>query len=93
LVVGVLLLLFFLSPLLGENGLTAYFRLKAQRNSLTQEVEELRQQHEELEARIRALTEDPATLERYARERFNMRLPEEEVIEIVPEPGQPPSAP
>ncbi len=83
---GILGLLFALSPLLGENGLPAFFGLRSERDELRREVEELRQRHRDLQGKIEALQEDPEALERLARERYNMQLPEEDVVEIVSKP-------
>ena len=86
LVVGlaVAALLFLLFPLVGENGIGAFMRLRAERGRLQLEVEELERQKSELQREINALRDDPAALERLARERYNMREPEEQVLVIVP---------
>jgi cell division protein FtsB len=82
---GVLVLLLLLSPLLGENGLPVYLRLFGEREGLRDEVTELRQRVMDLDEQIDRVKHDPATLERIARERFNMRLRGEEIYEIVTE--------
>ncbi len=77
-------LLFLLFPLVGDNGVGAFMRLSAERNRLRLEVEELERQKSELQHQIDTLRDDPAALERLARERHNMRGPEEQVLVIVP---------
>jgi cell division protein FtsB len=83
--VGTVVLLFFLSPLIGENGLPAYFQLRSEKQNLEREVEQLRRTSAQLEQHLEDLKNDPATLERLARERYGMHYPDEEVIEIVGE--------
>ncbi len=93
LVGAVLALLFLFFPLLGENGLPTYLRLRKERNDLQQEIEDLRTTRRVLEARIEALENDPDALEKLARERFNMHRPGEEVLVIKgdePEKQPPP---
>ena len=77
-------LLFLLFPLVGDNGVGAFLRLNAERDRLRLEVEALERQKSELQRQIDALRDDPAALERLARERHNMRGPEEQVLVIVP---------
>jgi cell division protein FtsB len=84
-VVGLLLIL---PPLLGENGLPAYFQLRQKRDRLEREVAELRQRDKELEERTEAIQKDPQVLEQFARERYNMKREDEEVYEIVPPPDK-----
>jgi cell division protein FtsB len=80
---GVAVLLFFLSPLLGENGLPTYLRLRSRRAELQQRVEDMRVRDAALQQRTTALLDDPTALEELARERYNMRRPGETVYEIV----------
>ena len=72
-------------PLLGENGAAAWLKLHSRQQKLASEVAELEADHEELQARLDALQNDPATLERVAREEINMRGCDEEVILVLPE--------
>jgi len=82
---GVAGLLFLLYPIVGENGLATYLRLREERAQLRHEVEDLKLRQAELQQRIDALQEDPAELERMAREHFNMRREGEKVIVVRPE--------
>ena len=82
---GIAGLLFLLYPIVGENGLATYLRLRSEREQLRLEVEDLKLRQAELQLRIDALQEDPAELERMARERFNMRREDEKVIVVRPE--------
>ena len=87
------LLLLLLYPMVGENGLSAYLRLRAERDRLRQEVERLEQEREMLAAQIAELQTSPAALERFAREYYNMALPGETVLKLVPENEIPRRAP
>jgi cell division protein FtsB len=78
-----------LVPLLGENGLAVFLRLKSQRDDMRQHVAALSAQADTLQTQLDALTTDPQTLERFARERYNLRRPGEEVLLIVPSSGRP----
>jgi cell division protein FtsB len=76
-------LLFFLSPLLGENGLPAFFNLRRERDQLRDEVGHYQQQEIELEKKIADIQRNATTLEMFVREKYGMHGPDEEVVEIV----------
>ncbi len=86
--VGAAVLLFFLSPLLGENGLPTYLRLRSRRADLQRRVEQMRARDAALQRRSAALLNDPNALEELARERYNMRRSDETVYEIVDDEEQ-----
>jgi cell division protein FtsB len=79
------LMLLVLPPLLGENGLAAYWRLRRERNDLGKRVEALRRQDADLDRRIEQLGSD-AALERLAREEYGMIRPGERVYEVIEDP-------
>lgn len=74
-----------IASLLGENGLPTYLRLRQRQSDLESEVRVLREREAEMETRIEALENDPDALEKLAREKYRMKLPGEEVIEVVGE--------
>jgi cell division protein FtsB len=77
-------------PLLGENGLAMYFKLRSERDAMRHEVQVLQAEADSLAQAIDLLATDPAALERIAREEYNMRRPQEEVLLLVtPPPGGP----
>jgi cell division protein FtsB len=86
-------LLFLLWPLLGENGLATYFRLRKQRDLLRSEVEQFRATGQGLQAEIDSLQTSPARLEQIAREDHFMRRPGETVYEVVQDNQAPGGAP
>jgi cell division protein FtsB len=79
------LLLLLLYPMFGDNGLSAFVRLRSERDRLRREVERLERERESLAAQITELQQNPAALERFAREHYNMALPGETVLRLVPE--------
>jgi len=81
----VVLLMLLLYPMVGDNGLGAFLRLRSERDRLQQEVERLEFERRRLTAEIESLQGDPATLERFARENYNMAQPGETVLRLVPE--------
>jgi cell division protein FtsB len=72
-------------PLLQENGIGAWFRLQDEEQALSAEVTALEDANENLAQSIEAVKNDPATLEKLAREEFNMHLPGEKVVLVVDE--------
>jgi len=70
---GILLALYLLtSYLLGEMGLVKYYRMKAQYNTLTEEIATLRQDNARLMRDVRALKTDPDLIERIARDELGL---------------------
>ena len=69
---------------LGDNGVPAWRRLRTQNAQLDREVEELTARNAELRRELKALREDPETLERLAREKAGMYRPGEEVMMVQP---------
>jgi cell division protein DivIC len=85
----VLAIAIFALPLLGENGLAMYFKLRGERDQIHREVQVLQAEADSLELAIDLLATDPTALERIARERYNMRRPQEQVLLLVkPVPAQ-----
>ncbi len=72
----------------GDSGIFAFFRLQGREAELQQEVAELEEQNGNLDQQLQALANDPDALEKLAREKHNMRRPEEEVLMVLP-PAEP----
>ena len=79
-------------PFFTDGGLATYFKLRRDRDALRQEVQQLHAEADSLAQQIDQLEQDPAALERIARENFNMRKPGEEVLLLV-KPAAPSPAP
>ena len=69
----------------GDSGALALFRARGAHADLESRVEQLEAENERLRAEIRSLEEDPAEVERIAREELMMARPNEEVL-LVPDP-------
>ncbi len=70
-------------PLLQENGVGAWLRLNDEEKDLAAEVATLKKANADLAHSIDAIKNDPATLEKFAREEFNMHLPDEKIVLVV----------
>jgi len=81
---GLFLLALVVISQLGENGLVSWLRLRSQVAELSVETDGLEAANADLQERIDAVLNDPATLERIAREKHNMKRPGEEVLVILP---------
>ncbi|HEX9135742.1 MAG TPA: septum formation initiator family protein [Nitrospirota bacterium] len=70
---SILLSLYLLTSLiLGEMGFVKYYRMKAQYNTLTEEISTLKQDNARLVRDVRALKSDPACVERIARDKLGL---------------------
>jgi cell division protein FtsB len=77
-IVGVLLATYLLTSfILGEMGIVKYYRMKAQYNSLTQEIALLKRDNSKLRKTVHALKNDPAYVERIARDKLGLARPGE----------------
>ncbi len=65
------------SFILGEMGLVKYFRMKAQERATLDEVETLKQDNARLQREVRLLRNDPAYIERTARDKLGLARPGE----------------
>ena len=92
LALGCLLFLFFcLHQILGDNG---YLTLRARRREVRQlesEVRRLAEENQRLDREVNRLRNDPAAIERVAREEMKLARPGE-VIYTLPAPPSPPAA-
>src|SRR5262245_65509738 len=98
-VVGALLLLTVMA-IFGDNGVLARRRLRGEMDTLVREVRALEAENERLSRAIAELQEDPAVIERIAREELGLVRPGERVLRFPrsarpgdPTPGLPSSAP
>jgi len=82
LVASGLLMMLVLSQL-SENGIVSWFNLVGREKNLRRETAELQTRNQEQAERLEALRNDPAALEKIAREEQNMRRPEEEVLMVL----------
>jgi len=75
---GLLIMTYLLASLiLGEMGLVKYYRMKAQYNMLTEEIARLKIDNAKLRKNVYALRNDPAYVERIARDKLGLARPGE----------------
>jgi cell division protein FtsB len=93
-VVGILLLL-GVTALVGDNGVLALWRLRGEVRTLHRDVRALEAENERLSRAILDLQENPAVIERIAREELGLVRPGERVLRFPKSarPGGPASAP
>ena len=75
----------FLHVMFGANGMVVYRQKKAEYQVLQKEVENLQKENDLAEDQIKALKDDPGTIEREAREQLHYAKPGE-VIYVAPAP-------
>ena len=63
-------------------SISTRWELSKQKTELVQKTEELHQKSEQLKVKIESLENDPALLEKIAREQYGMRKPGETVYKI-----------
>ncbi len=78
----------FLHIMFGANGMVIYREKKAEYRDLQKEVEILQKENDQAADEIKALKEDPKTIEKEAREQLHYAKPGE-VIYVAPAPPQP----
>jgi cell division protein FtsB len=66
-----------MSFILGEMGLVKYYRMKAQYDTLTEEISLLKRDNAKLGKTVHALKNDPAYVERIARDKLGLARPGE----------------
>ncbi len=74
---GILAFLFF-----NENGILKFLKLKSEINRLDDDIKKAELRLEELESEIDSLKTKKEKIEKVARERYNMLLPNENVLKI-----------
>lgn len=87
-VIGLGLLALVVHTIFSEGGYLDLRRRRATYEQLQQEVERLEKENRELTGEIQALKEDPAAIERVAREKLKMARPGETVITLPPKDGK-----
>lgn len=92
-VVGVLAAL-LVAGVVGDKGVLQLWRLRADVTSLHREVQTLEAENERLSRAITELTDNPAVIERIAREELGLVRPGERVLRFprTPPPGTLPDA-
>lgn len=75
---GILFVLYFLvTRVVGEMGVVKYYRMRAQRTALTEEISKLKQDNARLRKEVFSLKNDSAYIERVARDKLGLARPGE----------------
>ncbi len=85
----ILLLLMAVHGIFGDHGYLAMRRTKADVERLRREVEQLDQQNRHLSGEVKALKNDPAAIERVAREEMGLAKPGELIFRLPDDPRKP----
>jgi cell division protein FtsB len=91
-VLGALVILVLIA-VFGDNGVLALRRLRGEMDTLVREVRALEAENERLSRAIVELQEDPAVIERIAREELGLVRPGERVLRFPRSARPEPSAP
>jgi cell division protein FtsB len=78
----------FVHIMFGANGMVIYRQKKTEYQDLQKEVENLQRENDQAASEIKALKEDPKTIEKEAREQLHYAKPGE-VIYVAPAPPPP----
>ncbi|MCA9732370.1 MAG: septum formation initiator family protein [Deferribacteres bacterium] len=79
---GVLLFLLYIY-IAGDFGLLRHWQLSNEKQLLEKEIEELQFKRDSLQVAIERLKTDSSYMAKIAREKYNMGLPDEEIIKII----------
>ena len=81
-IIIILALLSILFLLFNSEGFLKYRKLKSEVNELNIQIENIEKQKGKIKKEISSLKTDKKKLEKVAREKYNMKLPNEKVIKI-----------
>ncbi len=81
---GMALLSVGVHEILGRNGFIARHRRRVQIQTMTVEIQKLKQENVELNRKIRDLRSDPQTIEKFAREQLRLGRPGDVVVTLPP---------
>ncbi len=91
--VSAILLLFLAYGMFGEKGYLQMKKSEAQNQKLRQDIEQVKQENQQMMGEIRSLKTDPKTIERIAREELGMVKPGEIKITTAKPEAKSPSPP
>jgi cell division protein FtsB len=83
------LVLLILQDVFGTHGVLAMRRSAQQAAEIQQEIQQLNDENQKLENRVRSLKTDPSSIERIAREEMGLARPGEYIFKIQPKAGEP----
>jgi len=84
--------LLLLQDVFGTHGVLAMRRAQKEAASVQKEINQINQENQQLQDRVKALKTDPQAIERIAREEMGLARPGEYIFKIAPRPGDASSA-
>jgi cell division protein FtsB len=81
------LALLLLQDVFGNHGVLAMRRSQQEAREEQRQINQMREENRQLEARVKALRTDPQAIERIAREEMGLARPGEYIFKIPPKPG------
>lgn len=88
LLLGLALLALLVHDVFGDHGFLAMRRTHKEVEQLRQEIQQLNQENARLAEELKALKNDPATIERLAREEMGLARPGELIFKLPPKPAE-----
>jgi cell division protein FtsB len=79
------LALLLIADVFGTHGVLAMRRSQRQAADIQKKIEQLNQQNQQLESRVKALKSDPEAVERIAREEMGLAKPGEYIFKVAPQ--------
>jgi cell division protein FtsB len=76
--------LLLLQDVFGTHGLLAMHRAQKEAEAAQKEIDQLNQENEQLQDRVKSLKNDPAAIERIAREEMGLARPGEYIFKTAP---------
>jgi cell division protein FtsB len=76
--------LLLISDVFGTHGVLAMRRSERQASDIQKQIDQLNQENEELQARVKALKTDPSAVEHIAREEMGLARPGEFIFKVPP---------
>ncbi len=87
------LVLLIVQDIFGTHGVLAMRRSQQEAARVQKEIDQINEENRQLEERVKALKNDPATIERIAREEMGLARPGEYIFKTEPKQNDSPAAP
>ena len=87
------LVLLIVQDIFGTHGVLAMRRSQQEAARVQKEIDQINEENRQLEDRVKALKNDPATIERIAREEMGLARPGEYIFKTEPKQSDAPVAP
>ena len=81
--------LLLLQDVFGTHGVLAMRRAQKEAAAVQRQIDQMNQENQQLQDRVKALKTDPQAIERIAREEMGLARPGEYIFKLQPKPGEP----